>query len=288
MGAVNGNNTDKSTEPVYREECKTFVKNNYNIKVSLAKPTGGNKNDIPVEEKKSVRVQVRNMSDNNGLQYSASDAVEQRTRKESPSITEREKVVPRPVPEPRQSPQGERQAVAPVPKARTMLPANSSPKNEPAGYGSRSQNAAPASQQNSSPMALPRSTKSHAAPPVPMPRTSGSTSATVGRGDSAQETSGYPDSFQKRRSRGSREITEEEFSRVYKEGRCENNKIMVARCSYLNIALNLWKVSVQSVEFRNATRMYNNNMDGWNVCPNWDKMGVVGRWFFTMCAWLWQ
>ena len=77
---------------------------------------------------------------------------------------------------------------------------------------------------------VPKSTKTHATPPVPMPRSSGSTSApnqrlsgtagapvamprssgsTVGRHQSQQpDTSGYPDAFNKRKSRESREISD--------------------------------------------------------------------------------
>lgn len=77
---------------------------------------------------------------------------------------------------------------------------------------------------------IPKSTKTHATPPVPMPRSSGSTSApnqrlsgtagapvamprssgsTGGRHQSQQpDTSGYPDAFNKRKSRESREISD--------------------------------------------------------------------------------
>lgn len=67
--------------------------------------------------------------------------------------------------------------------------------------------------------AAPRSTKARAAPPVPMPRSSGSTSvpvpvprssgSTSGRSQAPpSDTSGYPDSFSKRKSRDSREIAD--------------------------------------------------------------------------------
>lgn len=77
---------------------------------------------------------------------------------------------------------------------------------------------------------IPKSTKTHATPPVPMPRSSGSNSApnqrlsgtagapvamprstgsTGGRNQSQQpDTSGYPDAFNKRKSRESREISD--------------------------------------------------------------------------------
>ena len=68
------------------------------------------------------------------------------------------------------------------------------------------------------PVAAPKSTKARAAPPVPLPRSSGSTSAPVpvprssgstsGRSQAPpSDTSGYPDSFSKRKSRDSQEIT---------------------------------------------------------------------------------
>ena len=68
------------------------------------------------------------------------------------------------------------------------------------------------------PVAAPKSSKARAAPPVPLPRSSGSTSAPVpvprssgstsGRSQApSSDTSGYPDSFSKRKSRDSQEIT---------------------------------------------------------------------------------
>ena len=68
------------------------------------------------------------------------------------------------------------------------------------------------------PVAAPKSSKARAAPPVPLPRSSGSTSAPVpvprssgstsGRSQAPpSDTSGYPDSFSKRKSRDSQEIT---------------------------------------------------------------------------------
>lgn len=77
------------------------------------------------------------------------------------------------------------------------------------------------------PVTVPKSTKAHPAPPVPRPRSSGSTSAPVvlqssgstsGRNQaSPSDTSGYPDSFNKRKSRDLREINEASLRQLAKD-----------------------------------------------------------------------
>lgn len=63
-------------------------------------------------------------------------------------------------------------------------------------------------------VAVPKSTEAHPAPAAPRPRSSGSSSAPVVPQSSgstsgrSQDTSGYPDSFNKRKSRDSREIND--------------------------------------------------------------------------------
>lgn len=74
--------------------------------------------------------------------------------------------------------------------------------------------AKPSSRVSSQSVAVPKSTEAHPAPTAPRPRSSGSTTAPVvlhssgSNSGRSQDTSGYPDSFHKRKSRDSREIND--------------------------------------------------------------------------------
>lgn len=74
--------------------------------------------------------------------------------------------------------------------------------------------AKPSSGVSSQSVAVPKSTEAHPAPTAPRPRSSGSTTAPVvlrssgSNSGRSQDTSGYPDSFHKRKSRDSREIND--------------------------------------------------------------------------------
>lgn len=83
--------------------------------------------------------------------------------------------------------------------------------------------AKPSSGVSSQSVAVPKSTEAHPAPTAPRPRSSGSTTAPVvlrssgSNSGRSQDTSGYPDSFHKRKSRDSREINDTTLNQLAKE-----------------------------------------------------------------------
>lgn len=181
--------------------------------------TRGREFAVPMQNNETTNVQINRKSVNK------EHVVQERiTTKLSDTIT------PPSCPPPRSPSSGRRQLPAdPPPRMPQTGKENTTNSDTVQGYRERNEqrtsNNKPLTEVNANvnttqqPVAAPKSTKARAAPPVPMPRSSGSTTAPVpmprssgstsGRSQAPpSDTSGYPDSFSKRKSRDSREITE--------------------------------------------------------------------------------
>ena len=232
------------------EQAKTVVQNSYNIKVSYEQVNCDvekkEEKGVSVKEKKNSGIQDRGTLENRPpypgcippRSPQGKRTVGNQDAADSPSRLEGTRIPQERTVQPQRSALEERRTMpqaADVKLVPAQGPVKKSTNNYPAtnSFNALTQDIAkvkkapvpkPLSQLNSSsiakPMAAspPLSTKSRTAPPVPVTRSSGSASGRVGLSDLAKDTSGYPDSFNKRRSRGSREITEEEFNRLHKAG----------------------------------------------------------------------
>lgn len=201
-----------------KKEAKTVGDKTNGIKSSEL-TTRGREFAAPMQNNETTNVQIKSKSVNK------EHVVQERTTtKLSDTIT------PPSCPPPRSPSSGRRQLPAdPPPRMPQTGKENTTNSDTVQGYRERNEqrtsNNKPLTEVNANvnttqqPVAAPKSTKARAAPPVPMPRSSGSTTAPVpmprssgstsGRSQAPpSDTSGYPDSFSKRKSRDSREITE--------------------------------------------------------------------------------